>query len=30
MIKSIQQFLEYGIPNLQKATQVYAEDPADF
>ena len=30
MINSIQQFLEYGIPNLQKATQDYSKNPADF
>ena len=30
MINSIQQFLEYGIPNLQKSTQEYSKDPVDF
>ncbi len=30
MINSIQQFLEYGIPNLQKATQEYSKNPVDF
>ena len=30
MINSIQQFIEYGIPNLQKAAQEYTTDPVDF
>lgn len=30
MINSIQQFLEYGVANLQKATAEYSKDPTDF
>ena len=30
MINSIHQFLENGVPNLQKATKEYSEDPKDF
>ena len=30
MINSIQQFLETGVPNLQKATTDYSKDPTDF
>ena len=30
MINSIQQFLEYGIANLQEATQDYSKNPSDF
>ena len=30
MINSIQQFLESGVPNLQKAAKEYADTPTDF
>ena len=30
MINSIQQFLDSGVPNLQKATIDYSKDPTDF
>ncbi|WP_408069379.1 hypothetical protein [Butyrivibrio sp. JL13D10] len=30
MLNSIQHFIENGVPNLQKASKDFSEDPKDF